>query len=525
MTITCDCVHHLGETDDEPQPHIWLTAAMRGEHAIGGSWCCRCQPFTDDEFDPRTACWHCGEATERTVTWSNEGDLESGPYAVTKAECASCDAKLHGPPEQRAPWLQVARVWARVLHRDPIADHPDVCMCWRCDAVGQAWYEVNEAERPDDPYDDDEPCDCGCHLPGMADRQRDADGWCCDPCNRVEGPVCVACGRPDEALAESLCPACCPDCLPDTGQFPERRNGDPRVWEVFDRTGQLVEVVPCDAHVEAQYALIEFPPCPQCGEPVDYCPGHGELPASGFLRDGQVFDRDGQLVTCSSDDPTDHQGDTCPVHEAEVCSCGRADCPLWRNDDPPPFLPEPAEFCTCHNGPSCNQHDSLDGQRLIEQHLLRRPTVTEFVAYLCDHREFELAADTAELWSSDPTLADMVVSRFAIAEQAAVLAPPFESGNPDGLDPWSGRPLAEQGSVTGWRVLAGVLVWVAALVLLFGGLVGRAHIEDAKVQRTSCHTLPAAQLVGLDFHGGGWWRADGQLVALAETEDAPATTC
>lgn len=35
---------------------------------------------------------------------------------------------------------------------------------------------------------------------------------------------------------------------------------------------------PCPGCIDCDYSSCgEYPPCPRCGEPIDYCPGHGEI--------------------------------------------------------------------------------------------------------------------------------------------------------------------------------------------------------------------------------------------------------
>jgi hypothetical protein len=551
MTTTCDCIHHMGEPDE--QRHIWLTAAMRGHHAIGGAWCCSCQPFHPDTVNPLEMCDTCGEhANGRTHTWSTEGSVESGPYSVTKARCRSCDERLHGPAEQRAPFLQVARVWARVLHRDVMADHPDVCMCWRCDATGQAWHETNEAELHDgrDPYAEfplcivcgepidycpghgglpeadqpdqpepphhrdlaepctlcgaawsvgpdgnatmlheadcepcgsiDEPCDCGCHQGGV--RVHDDD--CCPvgECN-VADEIQAACERIANAV---LSPPRCSTPIDQPFEAAMFFDGIVHALGGIDADGCSCCHRPLDADdfVSFQHALDMA---------VAHDPSLDEARFAELLRTGSVR-ADGYIDPALWNEADWQRHDAMRLDPSVTFDEGvalglRAE---WGGALPAPAAPTDTELYACRD---CRIYSA---------------------GMVLPHRPGGDPA-TWEVWAPripglvERRLVDMVPCDRHLEQQHAADA------DEDGV--------AERGAVTSWRVLAGVLAWVAALVLLFGGLVGRAHIEAERTERTACRPVPASQLVGLDYHGGAWWRADGLLIAFADTEDSPASTC
>lgn len=257
FTERCDCVCHL-----DGDGHIWLTAEpdaeVYGEHPVG-NWCCECAlPLRwhhaalatvlslmgspqcigwCDQRGPTTACpvpEHaaaaqaaidrilstcqlpgCDRPMVGTHDTSYEGDCESGPYAVTRRYCA-----LHHP---------ITRV---------AFEHKLLRLGWSCTCDGGPSCNVHDAY-----LHDVEAADIAAEL-----RQLDSSS----------GPVCMACGRPDDTLdADShLCPACCPYCTPFHGQAlpADNRGGELRVWEAIDRDDRTVEVVPCTAHRDALYA-------------------------------------------------------------------------------------------------------------------------------------------------------------------------------------------------------------------------------------------------------------------------------
>jgi len=70
------------------------------------------------------------------------------------------------------------------------------------------------------------------------------------------------------------------------------------------------------------------------------------------------------------------------------------------------------------------------------------------------------------------------------------------------------------------KVLASVLCWIAALLLVVWVPLNHGKVERARACRHAVVESP--HLVGLDYHDGRWWQRDGRLVAYAPTEDSTA---